>query len=230
MGGSYRGEMSERRSWMKKILQVVRVTGASHEAILKAIDMENFKDFEDCLQDQCAETVNVKCIVIKNVLDFTEFPVKAIIRLNYMRVSEDGQGDGWICLIPPYFLSNFFHVVLHFFFGCKARFLCFFGKSFSRSFEGQHCGVFKIESAVFLKNYKLVSGLQLQRIANGYGNGNLLIFGNSFYFHMPSSFQNGCLFIVFLTFLLYIVNQVISIFFSGYFKLAISVIFVNRFM
>lgn len=63
-------DKSERRSWMKKILQAVWVTGASHEAVLKAIDMESFKDFEDCLQDRCAETVNARYIVTNNVKDF----------------------------------------------------------------------------------------------------------------------------------------------------------------
>lgn len=69
---------SERRKWMKKILEITRVAGASHEAVLKAIDMENFKDLEDCLQDRCAESVDAQYIITNNVKDFKESTVRAI--------------------------------------------------------------------------------------------------------------------------------------------------------
>lgn len=69
---------SERRRWMKKILQIVQVTGASHEAVLRAVDMDDFKDFEDCLQDRCAEAAGVQYIVTRNVKDFSESVIKAI--------------------------------------------------------------------------------------------------------------------------------------------------------
>lgn len=55
-----------------------RVAGASHEAVLKAIDMENFKDLEDCLQDRCAESVDAQYIITNNVKDFKESTVRAI--------------------------------------------------------------------------------------------------------------------------------------------------------
>lgn len=71
-------DTSERRNWMKKILQIVRVTGASHEAVLQAIDMEYFKDFEDCLQEQCAKTVNAAYIVTNNIKDFKKSVIQAI--------------------------------------------------------------------------------------------------------------------------------------------------------
>lgn len=71
-------DTAERRNWVKKILQIVRVTGASHEAVLRAIDMESFRDFEDCLQEQCAETVNAEYIVTNNIKDFKKSGIKAI--------------------------------------------------------------------------------------------------------------------------------------------------------
>lgn len=71
-------DVSERRFWMQKILQAVRVTGASHEAVVRAVAMENFKDFEDCLQDRCAEAVDAQYIVTRNGKDFQESIVPAI--------------------------------------------------------------------------------------------------------------------------------------------------------
>lgn len=69
---------SDRRKWMKKILEITRVAGASHEAVLKAIDMENFKDLEDCLQDRCAESVDAQYIITNNVKNFKESTVRSI--------------------------------------------------------------------------------------------------------------------------------------------------------
>lgn len=45
----------KRREWLVTICDLLKVVGASHEAVVKAIKMECFKDFEDCLQDRCAE-------------------------------------------------------------------------------------------------------------------------------------------------------------------------------
>lgn len=74
---------AERRIWMRKILQMVQVTGASHDQVAKAVEMENFSDFEDCLQNKCAETVNAQYIVTNNVKDFKESTIPAITPLDF---------------------------------------------------------------------------------------------------------------------------------------------------
>lgn len=68
-------------------------------------------------------------------------------------------------LIPPYFFPDPFHVILHFFLAYKARFFCFSGKSFFCSFKRQHCGIFKIESALYWKSLLLPSFIILSKIA-----------------------------------------------------------------
>ena len=45
----------DRRRWLFDICGVLKVCGVSHEQVVKAIQMVQFKDFEDCLQDKCAE-------------------------------------------------------------------------------------------------------------------------------------------------------------------------------
>jgi hypothetical protein len=69
---------ADRRQWMRKLLELLEVAGASHEAVLRAIDMEDFRDFEDCLQDRCAEAVGAEFIVTRNVKDFAFSTVKAV--------------------------------------------------------------------------------------------------------------------------------------------------------
>lgn len=45
---------------------------------MKAIKMGNLKDFEDCLQDRCAEEVSANYIITRNVADFEASVVSAI--------------------------------------------------------------------------------------------------------------------------------------------------------
>lgn len=67
-----------RREWLEKICKILNVTYATHEAVIKAIKMENFKDFEDCLQDRCAENVAANYIITRNTKDFETSIVSAI--------------------------------------------------------------------------------------------------------------------------------------------------------
>lgn len=77
---------AERRIWMRKILQIVRVTGTSHEEIMRAVDMEAFKDFEDCLQDRCAEYVNAEYIITNNLKDFAQSVVTAVTPSDFCKI------------------------------------------------------------------------------------------------------------------------------------------------
>ncbi len=79
-------EHHERRLWLRKILQVVRVTGASHEEIVKAVEMEDFKDLEDCLQYKCAETVHAQYIITNNVKDFKESAIMAVTPAEFCKL------------------------------------------------------------------------------------------------------------------------------------------------
>lgn len=57
----------------------MQVTGASHEKVCNAIERNDFPDFEDCLQDECAKEVSADYIVVtRNVEDFQHSQIKAI--------------------------------------------------------------------------------------------------------------------------------------------------------
>lgn len=68
----------KRRDWIMDICSFLQVVGVSHDEVIKAVKMESFKDFEDCLQDRCAESVNAKYIITRNLMDFTNSTVPAI--------------------------------------------------------------------------------------------------------------------------------------------------------
>lgn len=59
-----------KRMWLKDICQILTVADASNEQVLIAIENVQFKDFEDCLQDECARKVNADCLVTCNLKDF----------------------------------------------------------------------------------------------------------------------------------------------------------------
>lgn len=68
----------KRRKWMSDICEFLRVEGISHEDVLKAVRMAEFKDFEDCLQDRCAERIGAKYIITRNTKDFEGSVVSAV--------------------------------------------------------------------------------------------------------------------------------------------------------
>ncbi len=79
---------------------ILQVVGASHDEVVKAIDMEEFKDFEDCLQDRCAEGIGANYIITRNIDDFSNSKIQAIlpeIFLEQLKCSQNpagGDGEG----------------------------------------------------------------------------------------------------------------------------------------
>ena len=69
----------ERRAALKDICQIVKVEGIDSFKILSALDSEDFSDFEDCLQEECAVAVSADYIVTRNLKDFVSSRVPAIL-------------------------------------------------------------------------------------------------------------------------------------------------------
>ena len=60
---------SEARFWLDQICNLM---------VVEAVNNRSFKDFEDCLQDECAVSVNANFIVTCNVKDFKCAKTEAI--------------------------------------------------------------------------------------------------------------------------------------------------------
>lgn len=69
---------SERRKFLLNITDFFTVTGASHNAVVRAILDEDFPDFEDCLQEKCALEVGADYIVTNNIKDFKTSKIPAV--------------------------------------------------------------------------------------------------------------------------------------------------------
>ena len=67
----------------------LQVTGVSHEEVLKAIAKEEFRDFEDCLQDKCAKSKGARYIITRNVEDFVGSEVPAVSPQEFLNIIEN---------------------------------------------------------------------------------------------------------------------------------------------
>ena len=82
-----------RRDMLKKLCKMVTVTAASHEEVEKTIDREDFNDFEDGLQDRCAVGVSADYIITRNVNDYNQAEVKAIMPNDFVDMLMKNKGQ-----------------------------------------------------------------------------------------------------------------------------------------
>lgn len=68
----------ERRKLIKNLCNVFRVSDLNAEKILSAAENEEFLDFEDCLQEECAVEAMVDYIVTRNTSDYKKSRVKVV--------------------------------------------------------------------------------------------------------------------------------------------------------
>lgn len=71
---------------LKNLCFVLQVTGASHEKVCDAIERNEFSDFEDCLQDECAKEVSADFIVTRNAEDFQHSQINAITPQKFLEI------------------------------------------------------------------------------------------------------------------------------------------------
>ena len=70
--------LEDRRKLLLGITSFLKVVGVTHNRVRKALLREDFKDFEDCLQDECADTISADYIVTRNISDYKKSKVVAI--------------------------------------------------------------------------------------------------------------------------------------------------------
>lgn len=76
----------ETRDRLSALCEILQVISASHERVKQAIGNTDFKDFEDCLVDQCAQSIEADYIVSGNVKDFSASKVKALTPYEFCKM------------------------------------------------------------------------------------------------------------------------------------------------
>ena len=79
-------QIEDRRTALLEIMDFLIVTGTPHKSVIDAIKNEDFRDFEDCLQEKCALEVNADYIVTNNVKDFAVSAIPAVTPANILKI------------------------------------------------------------------------------------------------------------------------------------------------
>ncbi len=69
---------SERRRLIKNLCDIFYISDLSAKKVISAIENEEFTDFEDCLQEECAVEAMADYIVTRNTDDYRSSRVKAV--------------------------------------------------------------------------------------------------------------------------------------------------------
>lgn len=68
----------ERRNYLLSLFELFDVVSIDKNRLVAALENSNFKDFEDCLQDECACAINADYIITRDAKDFESSMVKAL--------------------------------------------------------------------------------------------------------------------------------------------------------
>ncbi len=75
---------NERREILSNLCTIFDVEGIDKEKLLSGLANEEFSDFEDCLQMECAKSYGAEYIVTRNVSDYSISEIKAILPSEYL--------------------------------------------------------------------------------------------------------------------------------------------------
>lgn len=76
----------ERREVLLNLCKIFDVEGIDKAKLISGLANEDFSDFEDCLQMECAKTYEADYIVTRNTSDYAISEVKAITPKEYLEM------------------------------------------------------------------------------------------------------------------------------------------------
>lgn len=77
--------VNERRDILKDICKLFVVEGLDKDKVLRALENDEFKDFEDCLQMECAKSFCADYILSRNIEDFSRSEIECIMPDEFCR-------------------------------------------------------------------------------------------------------------------------------------------------
>lgn len=79
-------DAKERREILSNLCTIFDVEGIDKAKLLSGLHNEDFSDFEDCLQMECAKAYNAEYIVTRNTDDYRSSEIKAILPKEYLKL------------------------------------------------------------------------------------------------------------------------------------------------
>ena len=77
----------ERREVLLNLCKIFDVEGIDKAKLISGLGNDDFSDFEDCLQMECAKSYEADYIVTRNVSDYETSEIKAITPKDYLKES-----------------------------------------------------------------------------------------------------------------------------------------------
>lgn len=75
----------DRRRLLLGILDFLQIANVDHDYVRNALERNDFSDFEDCLQDECALQNNADYIITRNIDDFANSNVPAVTPADFLK-------------------------------------------------------------------------------------------------------------------------------------------------
>ena len=79
-------DQNARRSHILKLLKFLKIADITERMLISSLKNPDFKDYEDCVQSECALRINADYIVTRNVRDFTNSMVKAVTPEDFISI------------------------------------------------------------------------------------------------------------------------------------------------
>lgn len=76
----------ERREILSSLCIIFDIEGLDKIKLLAGLQNEDFSDFEDCLQMECAKTYGAEYIVTRNTNDYKTSEIKAILPKDFLKL------------------------------------------------------------------------------------------------------------------------------------------------
>lgn len=78
--------VDERRKILKDILKILTVVSVNNKEVSEALENKDFKEFEDCLQDEYAKRADADYIITRNMQDFQYSKVRAVLPDEFIEI------------------------------------------------------------------------------------------------------------------------------------------------
>ncbi len=78
--------VGERREVLLNLCSIFDVEGIDKGKLLSGLQNEDFSDFEDCLQMECAKAYNAEYIITRNLADYKTSEIKAVLPEDYLNL------------------------------------------------------------------------------------------------------------------------------------------------
>ena len=87
-------QIPNRRELLLNLTDFLIVANATHQEVVDAIRNEAFVDFEDCLQEKCALSVQADYIITENAKDFIASAIPAVSATDFLKMLCQAQAGG----------------------------------------------------------------------------------------------------------------------------------------